>query len=243
MLEDMLNALPRAPDAAPAQTHGRHSTAIALIAELAPRSLLEASLSVRFVTAHFFVTECFRRASLPDMPVNFVLNFHGKAAALSRMMTTTLSELQERQFAAKMRTAAEREAGAAAPPAGAAAAGSSVAEQLAAVCAAAKVKPPAGTPDPQQAAAQPASRQPAPPPERQHPMPSGAMASGATASGAAASGAAAGCAPAPRNGDAIRVPPAAPTRVLDAVLSRVVDEFMGMVGAVTASPAAPAFAR
>jgi hypothetical protein len=96
-LAAIFGALRRDPERTPAQHHTLHEAGVALIADLRPRDPTEASYATRAAAAYFGSMECFRRASLPDVPDTVALRWHGKAEALSRMnkdMVRTLKDCQ-----------------------------------------------------------------------------------------------------------------------------------------------------
>ena len=74
------------PARTPAQHQSQREAAAAFIAALQPRDPVEAAYAGRAVAAHYGSMECFRRAMLPDVPVDAGIRWLGKAVALSRMM-------------------------------------------------------------------------------------------------------------------------------------------------------------
>jgi len=96
-LATIFGALRRDPERTPAQHHTLHQAGVAMIAALQPRDPTEAAYATRAAAAHYGSMECFRRASLPDVPDTVAIRWHGKAEALSRMnkdMVRTLKDCQ-----------------------------------------------------------------------------------------------------------------------------------------------------
>jgi len=88
------------PGSTPAQLQSQRQAAAAFIAELRPRTPVEAAYAARTVAAHYGAVECFRRGMLPDLPDNLALRWSGRATALSRMSLEMARELQACQAAA-----------------------------------------------------------------------------------------------------------------------------------------------
>ncbi len=97
LLRSTLDALPHHKLATPEEIAQTRDAAILLVAALAPRDPTEAALAGRYVAAHHAMMEAFRCAAQPDLSAALVLRFQGKAVALSRVVTLTLRELEQRQ--------------------------------------------------------------------------------------------------------------------------------------------------
>ena len=96
-LATIFGALRRDPERTSAQHHTLHQAGVAMIASLHPRDPTEAAFATRAAAAHYGSMECFRRASLPDVPDTVAIRLHGKAESLSRMnkdMVRTLKDCQ-----------------------------------------------------------------------------------------------------------------------------------------------------
>src|SRR5579863_2369762 len=93
----IFGALPRDPERTPAQYHTMQQAGVAMIVSLQPRDPTEAAYATRAAAAHYGSMECFRRASLRDVPDSVAIRLHGKAESLSRMnkdMVRTLKDCQ-----------------------------------------------------------------------------------------------------------------------------------------------------
>jgi hypothetical protein len=97
MLRTTIDTLPHHPDAPEAEQAIHRQAAFEIIAALRPRDALEALLAARLVAAHYHAMDAFRCAAQRDLPINLLLRYQGKAIALSRLMTTTLRDLNRRQ--------------------------------------------------------------------------------------------------------------------------------------------------
>jgi hypothetical protein len=97
MLRTTIDTLPHHPDAPEAEQAVQRRAAFEVIAALRPRDALEALLAARVVAAHYHTMDAFRCAAQRDLPINLLLRYQGKAIALSRLMTTTLRDLDKRQ--------------------------------------------------------------------------------------------------------------------------------------------------
>jgi hypothetical protein len=97
MLRTTIDTLPHHPDAPEAEQAIQRQAAFEIIAALRPRDALEAMLAARLVAAHYHAMDAFRCAAQRDLPFNLLLRYQGKAIALSRLMTTTLRDLNRRQ--------------------------------------------------------------------------------------------------------------------------------------------------
>ncbi len=97
LLRNTLDALPQHKQLTPQDLAESRQAALHLVAALAPRDPAEAALAGRCVAAHHALMEAFRCAAVPDLPATLMLRFQGRAIALSRVMTATLRELEQRQ--------------------------------------------------------------------------------------------------------------------------------------------------
>jgi len=97
MLRTTIDTLPHHPDAPEAEQAIQRQAAFEIIAALHPRDALEALLASRLVAAHYHAMDAFRCAAQRDLPINLLLRYQGKAIALSRLMATTLRDLNRRQ--------------------------------------------------------------------------------------------------------------------------------------------------
>jgi hypothetical protein len=96
-LATIFGALRRDPERTPDQHHTMQQAGVAMIVSLQPRDPTEAAYATRAAAAHYGSMECFRRASLPDVPDTLALRLHGRAESLSRMnkdMVRTLKDCQ-----------------------------------------------------------------------------------------------------------------------------------------------------
>jgi hypothetical protein len=122
----------------------RRMAAATLATAYAPQDPIQAGHVTVLVSAHYGALECFRRATLPDMPDGMAMRLHGKGIALARLAADRMRLLDECQARAASGRQPPRKLPASAAPAPQAA-------------------PPAG---------RPAAAAPARPVGRQDPMPS-----------------------------------------------------------------------
>jgi hypothetical protein len=97
LLSATTDGLPLRPGASEADKANQRAGALAFLAALRPRDLLEVTLATRIVSLHYAAMECLRRAARDSLPPDLHLRTIGKAVALFRMMDGTLHELQQCQ--------------------------------------------------------------------------------------------------------------------------------------------------
>jgi hypothetical protein len=92
-----IGALPSDAGATTVEADAQRAGALALLAALHPRDLVEATLATRIVAAHYAAMECFRRAAQDTLPAALHPRIVGKAVALCGLMDTTMRTLTQRQ--------------------------------------------------------------------------------------------------------------------------------------------------
>jgi hypothetical protein len=96
----VFGAQPLNPNWTGEQHATRRGAAAALIIACAPEDPIQAAHAARFAAAHYGSMECFRRATLPDMPEALASRWYGRAVGLGRMAEGTLALLKQCQAAA-----------------------------------------------------------------------------------------------------------------------------------------------
>ena len=99
--DDLLYALAAAlpsPEQEPdGLKHRRRAAAIIALRSFDAREPVEAMLATHAVLAHHFTMECYRRAARSSQTTNLNTRLLGSAAMLSRIMSSTLQTLEQRQ--------------------------------------------------------------------------------------------------------------------------------------------------
>jgi hypothetical protein len=97
LLYALAAALPSPEQEADGLKHRRHAAAILALRSFDAREPVEAMLATHAVLAHHFTMECYRRAARSSQTPNLNTRLLGSAAALSRIMGSTLHTLEQRQ--------------------------------------------------------------------------------------------------------------------------------------------------
>jgi hypothetical protein len=97
LLAALAAALPTPEQETEGLKHRRRAAAIVALRSFDAREPVEAMLATHAVLAHHFTMECYRRAACSSQTTNLDTSLLDSAAVLSRIMSSTLHTLEQRQ--------------------------------------------------------------------------------------------------------------------------------------------------